>query len=46
MIRSIEYYQMRLHALEQRDPVANRGIIAKLTRRIRALESAQHKGQE
>lgn len=45
MIRTIEYYQARLNLLEQRDPVANRGIIAKITRRIRALENAQ-KGQE
>lgn len=46
MMRTIEYYQARLNMLEQRDPVANRGIIAKLTRRIRALENAQRKGQE
>ena len=45
MIRTIEYFKVRLNALEQRDPVANRGIIAKITRRIRALENAQ-KGQE
>lgn len=44
MIRTIEYYKARINTLEQRDPVANRGIIAKLARRIRALESAQ-KGQ-
>lgn len=44
MMRTIEYYKARLNMLEQRNPVANRGIIAKVTRKIRALENAQ-KGQ-
>ena len=44
MNRTIEYYKARLNMLEQRSPVESRGIIAKLARRIRALENAQ-KGQ-
>ena len=43
MKRTIEYYRVRMHKLEQRDPVANHNIIKKLQRKIRALENT---GQE
>jgi len=43
MKRTIEYYKVRMHKLEQRDPVVNHNIINKLQRKIRALENT---GQE
>jgi hypothetical protein len=43
MTRTIEYYRMRIHKLEQRDESVNRNIINKLKRKVRALENA---GQE
>ena len=43
MNRTIEYYKIRIHQLEQRDESANRRIINKMKRKIRAMES---KGQE
>lgn len=41
MNRTIEYFKVRLHKLEQRDPVVNRNIINKLRRKIRAMETGQ-----
>ena len=39
MNRTSEYYRLRAHILEQRDPIANARIIKKLIRRARALEA-------
>lgn len=39
MTKTVEMLQARINILEQRDPVANRRIIAKLNRRIRKMES-------
>lgn len=41
MNRTIEYFKVRLHKLEQRDPVGNSKIIRKLKRKVRALETGQ-----
>lgn len=41
MNRTIEYFKVRLHKLEQRDPVVNRNIINKLRRKIRTMEAGQ-----
>ena len=41
MNRTIEYYKVRVHKLEQRDPVVNRNIINKLRRKIRTMETGQ-----
>ena len=41
MNRTIEYFKVRLHKLEQRDPVVNRNIINKLKRKIRTMEAGQ-----
>ena len=38
MTRTIEQLEARINLLEQRDPVANAHIIAKLKRQIRRLE--------
>lgn len=38
MTRTIEQIEARINLLEQRDPVANAHIIAKLKRQIRRLE--------
>jgi hypothetical protein len=43
MTRTIEYYRMRIHKLEQCDESVNRNIINKLKRKVRALENT---GQE
>lgn len=40
MTHTIEMLEARIRKLNQRDPVANRRIIAKLKRRIRKMESA------
>jgi len=39
MFNTIDSLKTRIHNLQQRDPVANAKIIAKLKRRIRALEN-------
>ena len=44
MNRTIEYFKLRLHMLEERDALENQRIINKLKRKIRAMESAQNKG--
>lgn len=41
MNRTIEYYKVRIHMLEQRDPVGNSKIIRKLKRKVRAMETGQ-----
>lgn len=46
MTRTIEYYKLRMHLLEQRDVVGNQKIISKLRRKIRAMESIENKGRE
>jgi hypothetical protein len=46
MTQTIESLKVRIHKLEQRDPVINHNIINKLKRKIRALESAKNTGQE
>lgn len=38
MARTIEYLQNRIHMLSERDAMANKNIINKLQRQIRALE--------
>ena len=43
MTRTIEYYKMRIHLLEQKDPNVNSKIIKKLRRKVRAMENT---GQE
>lgn len=40
MNNKIEYYKIRIQLLERRDPMANRNIINKLKRKVRALENA------
>lgn len=37
-MKTILYYENRIHKLTQRDPVRNAHIIAKLRRRIRHLQ--------
>ena len=39
MTNTIDALKIRIHNLQQRDPVMNANIIAKLKRRIRALEN-------
>lgn len=41
MTRTIEYYKVRIHMLEQCDPVGNNRIIRKLKRKVRAMETGQ-----
>lgn len=41
MNRTIEYFKVRIHMLEQRDSVGNDKIIRKLKRKVRALETGQ-----
>ena len=38
MTNTIEMLKIRIHKLQQRDPVTNHNIIAKLQRRVRMLE--------
>lgn len=38
MNTTIEALKIRMHQLQQRDPVGNAKIVAKLRRRIRAME--------
>ena len=38
MKNRVEALKVRIHQLQQRDPVANANIINKLKRRVRALE--------
>ena len=38
MTNTIDALKVRIHMLQQRDPVSNAHIIAKLRRRVRALE--------
>lgn len=39
MFNTIDALKIRIHTLQQRDPVGNARIIAKLKRRIRAMEN-------
>lgn len=39
MTNTIEMLKIRIHKLQQRDPITNNAIIRKLQRRVRALES-------
>lgn len=39
MKRTIEELQIRIHKLQQKDPVTNANIINKLKRRIKLMES-------
>lgn len=39
MTNTIEMLKIRIHKLQQRDPVTNNAIIRKLQRRVRALEA-------
>ena len=39
MYNTIDALKVRIHNLQQRDPVVNANIIAKLKRRVRALEN-------
>ena len=39
MLNTIDALKIRIHNLQQRDPVINSKIIAKLKRRVRAMES-------
>jgi hypothetical protein len=39
MFNTIDALKVRMHKLQQRDPVGNDKIIRKLRRRIRALEN-------
>lgn len=39
MYTTIEALKVRMHKLQQKDPVVNKPIINKLRRRIRAMES-------
>lgn len=38
MINTIDMLKVRIHKLQQRDPVVNANLISKLQRRVRALE--------
>ena len=46
MTQTIESLKVRIHKLERRDAVSNQGIINKLKRKVRAMESAKNTGQE
>ena len=39
MKNTVEALKVRIHQLQQRDPVGNQNLIAKLQRRVRALEN-------
>ena len=39
MKNTVEALKVRIHQLQQRDPVWNQYLIAKLQRRVRALEN-------
>ena len=39
MFNTIDSLKIRIHQLQQRDPVGNAKIIAKLKRRVRAMEN-------
>lgn len=39
MFNTIDALKIRIHALQQRDPVGNMRIINKLKRRVRAMEN-------
>ena len=39
MYNTVDTLKMRIHKLQQKDPVMNAKIIAKLKRRIRSLEN-------
>ena len=41
MTRTIEYFKVRIHMLEQRDSVGNDKIIKKLKRKVRTMETGQ-----
>lgn len=41
MTRTKEYLEARLDKLQQKDPIANRGIIRKLERQLRMLENKE-----
>lgn len=38
MINTIDMLKIRIHKLQQKDPVVNNAIIRKLQRRVRSLE--------
>ena len=46
MNRTIEYYENRIHRLEQRDAVANKNIISKIRRKIKMMKAAGNTGRE
>lgn len=39
MTNTIDMLKVRIHKLQQRDPVLNHNIISKLQRQVRALEN-------
>ena len=39
MTNTIEALKIRIHKLQQKDPIVNNAIIRKLQRRVRALEA-------
>lgn len=39
MFNTIDALKIRIHTLQQRDPVGNAKIISKLKRRVRAMEN-------
>ena len=39
MFNTVNALQIRIHQLQQRDPVGNAKIIAKLKRRVRSMEN-------
>lgn len=46
MSRTIEYYKLRIHMLEERDAMGNQKIINKLKRKIRVMERAENIGRD
>jgi hypothetical protein len=46
MAQTIESLKVRIYKLEQRDASGNQRIIAKLRRKVKAMESAENTGQE
>lgn len=46
MNRTIEYYENRIHRLEQKDAMVNKNIISKLKRRIKAMKAKENIGRE
>lgn len=46
MNRTIEYFKLRIHMLEERNALENQRIINKLKRKVRAMESKENTGRE